>query len=109
MTTEMRTPARPKSKHVAAIVNIALCVAVTLLLLWNLGALRSKPKVAMITSGEGIYWDQVIAGAQRAAQVCDVDLTVVKSKTDAPTQTQLIKDLLQQKHWDGVAISPINP
>jgi ribose transport system substrate-binding protein len=87
---------------------VLLAAVVALGVLWSLGALRSKPRVALVTSGEGPYWDLVIAGANEAAKQYDVDLTVVRSKSDSVTQTQAIRDLLPQK-FDGIAISPIEP
>lgn len=87
---------------------VLVAALVALGVLWSLGALRSKPRVALVTSGEGPYWDLVIAGANEAARQYDVDLTVVRSKSDSIAQTQAIRDLLPQK-FDGIAISPIEP
>jgi ribose transport system substrate-binding protein len=109
-TSPPTTTARPKEPriHRWVIGFVVLAVVVGLGVLWSLGSLRSKPRVALVTSGEGPYWDLVISGANEAARQYDVDLTVVRSKSDSVTQTQLIRDLLPQK-FDGIAISPIEP
>jgi ribose transport system substrate-binding protein len=107
-TTTSRTtePARKPKSRGWVIVLILLAAAIALGVLYSIGALRSRPHVALVTSGEGPYWDLVIAGANEAAKQYDVELTVVRSKSNADTQTQLIRDLLA-KNYDGIAISPI--
>ncbi|WP_428938017.1 substrate-binding domain-containing protein [Fontivita pretiosa] len=87
---------------------IAILVLANGVLMWNLGSFRPRPKIAIVTSGEGPYWDTVISGAQEAARVYDVDLTVIKTRTDVEAQTQAIRSLLG-KGYKGVGVSPISP
>ena len=61
-----------------------------------------------LVAGEGPYWDLVIDGAREAAEQYDVNLTVIRSKPDEPTQSQTIRDLIGKK-YNGVAVSPIDP
>jgi len=104
----MTAPPRKPKLGPWVIAFVLLAIAIGLGVLWWLGALRSRPHVALVTSGEGPYWDLVIAGANEAARQYDVELTVVRSKSDSVAQTQVIRDLLPQK-FDGIAISPIEP
>jgi ribose transport system substrate-binding protein len=85
------------------IVLIALGVA-----LWALGVFKKNPKIAIITSGEGPYWDLVESGAKKAAEMYDAEVTVIRCKTDMDAQIEAIKDALT-KDYDGIAVSPINP
>jgi len=73
-----------------------------------LGVFKPKPHIALITSSDTAYWDRVIDGANKAADLYDVKLTIVRSKPNADEQTKSIQDLLSQQ-LDGIAISPINP
>ncbi len=47
---------------------LSLLIILVLLgmVLFYAGVFKGKPRVAMVTSGDGPYWDQVIAGAQEA-------------------------------------------
>jgi ribose transport system substrate-binding protein len=78
------------------------------MLCWQMGLFTRSPRIAMVTSGEGPYWDLVAAGAKEAARQYDVKLVVLKSKTDEDAQTQTIRNLLNDR-YDGVAVSPVNP
>jgi ribose transport system substrate-binding protein len=78
------------------------------LLAWNLGLFRRVPRVAIITSGEGHYWDPIEAGAKRAADDYDVKLTVIRCKSELLPQLEAIKQATGE-HYDAIAISPINP
>jgi len=106
MSNQTDTVEQPKrlNLHWPVLITLALALAV----LWHFGVFKSKPKIALVTSGDTPYWDRVIAGAEKAASDYDVNLTVVRSKSIAEVQTQLIRDLLE-KDYDGIAISPINP
>lgn len=106
MTMQSDVPA--KTQPSASLLRIAVLIILAGVVLWYFGVFRSKPKIAIITSGEGPYWDLVVAGAHEAAQQYDVNLKVVKSRTDAAQQTQAIRELLKEK-YDGIAVSPINP
>src|SRR3954454_11899429 len=75
----MTPPPRNRPRLGAWVIGfVLLAIVVGLGALWWLGALRSKPHVALVTSGEGPYWDLVIAGANEAARQYDVELTVVR-------------------------------
>jgi len=110
MTTQNAHDQAPVRQHRAKVnlVRIAIVILIALALLWHFGVFKSPPKIALVTSNNLPYWEAVIAGAQEAAKQNDVTLTVVRSNPDAATQTESIKQLLQQ-HYDGIAISPINP
>jgi ribose transport system substrate-binding protein len=99
-------PAVTRSRPTFIIPLLILVIAG--LIVWQFGVFKKQPKVALVTSGDTPYWDTVIRGAQDAAERYDVNLTVVKSKTDADAQTQAIQNLLQTR-YDGVAVSPVNP
>jgi ribose transport system substrate-binding protein len=89
-----------------------LRILVTLILLgliaWNLGLFRRSPRVAIITSGEGHYWDPVETGANRAADDYDVKVTVIRCKSDLLAQLDAIKQAMSDR-YDAIAVSPINP
>ena len=67
-----------------------------------------KLKIAIVTSGDTPYWDRVAQGAKQAADELDVELTIVRPKTDADAQSQEIQRLIDSGKWDGIAISPIS-
>lgn len=102
------TPTPPKPAPKFHWIPILSLVAIGLVLMWHFGVFRARPKVALVTSGDTPYWDQVIAGAEEAARIYDVDLTVVRSKSITEVQSEAIRDLLDRK-FSGIAISPINP
>lgn len=77
------------------------------MVLWFSGVFKGRPRVAIVTSGEGPYWDPVIAGASDAAGINNVDLTVIRSKSDKGIQTHNIQELLKS-HPAGIAISPLD-
>jgi ribose transport system substrate-binding protein len=77
------------------------------MVLWFSGVFKGKPRVAIVTSGDGPYWDPVIAGAREAASRNNVELTVIRSKSDKEIQTHSIQDLLKD-HPAGIAISPLD-
>ena len=113
MTTETQsTPGAgaPAKRHklVTPLHIIELLIIVGLLLLY-FGFFKNTPRVAIITSGEGPYWDLVELGAKRAAEVGEIDVDVIRCKTDVQAQTDAIRAALAAKKYDGIAISPINP
>ncbi len=75
---------------------------------WIMGYFKPRPKVALITWNDDPYWDPVINGAQDAAASHGLDLVVIRSQPDEKTQTQHVRDLLDQG-IKGLAISPRNP
>lgn len=90
-------------------VIIALLLVIGGIALFSVGAFAPKPRLALVTSGEGPYWDLVIAGAREAAAMHDATLFVLKSKSDADSQIEGLRNLLAGQKFDGVAVSPINP
>jgi ribose transport system substrate-binding protein len=110
MTTEAAPPARPARRTSVRRILIYLLVAfiLILLLLWQTGALRPQPKVALVTASSGPYWDFIVQGARDAANRYHVKLAVIRPKADEPSQTQAIQGLIG-KGFDGVAISPNDP
>src|SRR4051812_5953778 len=108
MTMQTDAPSTNLPRRLLTPFFIILLLFLVGLLLWSLNVFRHVPRVAIITSGEGSYWDPVEAGANKAADLYDVKLTVVRCKTDMLAQTEKIKEALGQK-YDAIAISPINP
>jgi len=106
MTTESPTTSRPRWRlgwfHVVALLVIAALLA------WHFGLFTRTPRLAMVTSGEGPYWDAVIAGADHAARIYDVKVDVIRVPTKADVQSGKIRQLLAMS-YDGIAVSPINP
>jgi ribose transport system substrate-binding protein len=78
------------------------------LAVWYFAIYKPTPRVVLITSGDGPYWDAVIAGARDAAEQYDVKLVVDRIKSDPYVQADTIKKRLAEKKLDGVAISPLN-
>lgn len=89
-------------------VVVVLLVVIAGLLLWHYAYFEGKKKVAIVTSGDGPYWDLVIAGAREAARQYNVDLTIERCKSDVHVQSETIKRLLAGG-YDGIAISPLSP
>jgi ribose transport system substrate-binding protein len=106
MTDTTATTAKPKQLNLHWPVLITLVAALGIM--WHYGVFKAKPKIALVTSGDTAYWDQVEKGATEAARIYDVNLTVIRSKSIPEAQTELIRGLLD-KRYDGIAISPINP
>jgi ribose transport system substrate-binding protein len=103
MTSPPPPPARPRSRtHFGWLLVLIILAAVVL---WYFGALRPKPKIAMV-AGESPYFELIISGAREAARQYDCDLTVIRAKGDA--QADAIKGIIGKK-YDGVAVSPFNP
>ncbi len=90
------------------LVRIGIFVAIALALLWVAGIFKSNPKVALITSGEGPYWDLVVAGAKVAAQDNDATLEIIRCKSDADAQLEAIRQVASGR-FAGVGVSPIDP
>lgn len=91
------------------VLPLLVLLAVAVGVIWYAGVLTPKPKVALVTSGEGPYWDLIIAGAREAAAQYDVALDVVKSKSDSDTQIENLRSTVAGKNYAGLAVSPINP
>jgi ribose transport system substrate-binding protein len=108
MTTSAEAPATPRRHRFWTPLHIIEALIIIGLLAWHFGAFRHTPRIAIITSGEGPYWDRVEAGAKKAADQYDVNLTVVRCKSDMATQIDAINQALADK-YDGIAVSPINP
>lgn len=108
MTTQSDPPAAASSKPRSHWFTLAIIALLAVVVLWSFGVFKSRPKVALITSGDTPFWEPVITGANEAAKIYDVDLTVVKSKSSLEQQTAEIQNVLG-RHFDGVAISPISP
>ena len=107
MTTDVAA-ARPRTSVRRILIYLLVAFILITLLLWQSGALRPQPKVALVTASSGPYWDQIVTGARDAANRYHVKLAVLRPHADEPSQTQAIESLLG-KHFDGVAISPNDP
>jgi ribose transport system substrate-binding protein len=108
MTTEAPAPAKTTRHRFWTPLHIIEALIIIGLLVWHFGAFQHTPKVAIITSGEGAYWDRVEDGAKRAAEQYDVKVDVIRCKSDMQTQMDAINRALDEK-YDGIAVSPINP
>ena len=106
MTSQLDAPVKPH--RVITPFRVLVTLVLVGLLAWNLGLFRRAPRVAIITSGEGHYWDPIEAGAKRAADDYDVKLTVIRCKSELLPQLDAIKQATGE-HYDAIAISPINP
>src|SRR5687767_6539137 len=84
---------------------VVVAIAAILATLWFTGQLKPAPKLAIVTAGQGPYWDMIVRGAEDAARRERVQLTVVRPASDEPTQSAAIKSLLDE-HYDGIAVSP---
>src|SRR5215203_1536971 len=87
---EIRSQPRQRQRAFSPI-SILIIAILTGLLLWKSDVFKGKPHVAVVTAGEGPYWDPVIAGAQEAARQSGVELTIVRSKSDKDVQSQSIQ------------------
>ena len=106
MTGPTGAPAKPR--HLVTPFRVLVTLVLIGLVLWKLGYFNRTPRVAIITSGEGPYWDQVEAGAMAAESFNNVNVTVIRCKTNVLAQSDAIRQALDQK-YDGIAVSPINP
>lgn len=70
--------------------RIVVVVGLAGVILWQSGVFTARPTVALVTSGDTPFWDRVIAGAEAAANVYEVNLKVIRSKTDVEAQTQAL-------------------
>ena len=112
MTTQADAPSTPSSpsrpRRIVTPFRVIIVLALFALLAWNLGLFKRTPRVAIITSGDSKYWDPVEAGADAAAKLWDVDVRVIRVKTDLAAQMDAIKQATND-NYDAIAISPINP
>jgi ribose transport system substrate-binding protein len=106
--SQIDTPrVQPSHRALYTIIVLLLIVGGAAILYLN-GAFRSRPKIAVVTSTEDSYWDLVQLGSTDAARDFGDDLTFVRSKPDAASQTKIVHDLLAGG-LDGIGISPISP
>jgi ribose transport system substrate-binding protein len=98
----------PKHAHLITPFRVLVTLVIVGLVLWNLNVFKRTPRVAIITSGDSAYWDQVEAGARAAASTYKVDFDMIRVKTDMLAQSDAIRNALNAK-YDGIAISPIDP
>lgn len=107
MTTQAEVPTRPKRHRFWTPLHIIEALIIIGLLAWHFGAFKHTPSVAIITSGEGPYWDRVEEGAKKAADQYELNVSVIRCKSDTQAQIDAIKNALDQK-FDGIAVSPIS-
>lgn len=99
---------RPGRQRVFSPLSLLIIAVLAVAVLWYAGVFRGAPRVTIVTSGDGPYWDPVLAGAQDAARRYDVRLSVVRSKSDLSVQSQHIQSALRDRPA-GIAISPLDP
>ena len=68
-------PRRKGANWIRTIFIVLLVAAGGLAIAWNAGAMRPKPKVAIITSNEDVYWDPLFDGAQTAARAISMPMS----------------------------------
>lgn len=90
--------------------GLVLVLAVsTGVVMWQSGWFERPMRVALVTASTDAYWDDVIKGAQSAAKLHNVELTIHAPETATrEEQTEIVSDLLEQD-IEGIAISPIDP
>jgi ribose transport system substrate-binding protein len=104
-----RTPIPRRVGKVARVLIYLLTAFILItLLLYQTGPLKPRPKVAIVTASSGPYWDSIVHGATDAAQRYNLNLTVLRPRSDEPSQTEAIRSLLG-KGYVGVAVSPNDP
>jgi ribose transport system substrate-binding protein len=109
-TLSNQPPPRITRTHVGALILIAV-IAISAAVgtaAWITGYLKPRPKVALVTWNDDPYWDLVISGAKDEAARLNFDLIVVRSEPDEKSQSQHLRDLLDQG-VQGIAVSPNNP
>src|SRR5687768_4270618 len=84
-------PAPPPSRTARRLMVFLLLLIALMLVGYYAGLFKPRPKVALVTASQGAYWDLIIKGAQSAAERHKVNLAVVQSKGDEPSQTQAIR------------------
>ncbi len=107
-TSDAATPAEPRRGSVGLLLALVVIVGLAGYVAYMSGIFTPRLKIAVITSGDGPYWDRVLAGAKDAADQLDVDLTIERIKTDVDLQSHVLQDVLSRGQWDGIAISPIS-
>src|SRR5438552_18822904 len=102
------TQAPPHSRTSRWVALFLIAVAAIGGALYVSGAFRPTPKLAIVTASQGPYWDQIIRGAQDAADSSKAAVTIVRCTGDEASQTRDIQALIGQG-YDGIAVSPNNP
>src|SRR5687767_7414935 len=85
------------------VVLAALAILGVVASLWYQGVFDPKPRVALVTGGEGQYGDLIVQGAQEAAIRHGVRLDPIRPGSDEPSQTKALRDLID-KGYDGIAV-----
>jgi ribose transport system substrate-binding protein len=110
MTTAQLSPteARAPQQRAGTRVWLLLLIVIIAAAIYFAFVHERTPRLVLITSGDGPYWDPVIAGAQEAARQFDVKLEVDRIKSDPYVQADVIKRRMAERSVDGIAISPLN-
>lgn len=86
---------------------VLVLVVVTGATLWQTGAFRSPPSIALVPADNTPYWDDAILGAKHAAARYDAVLTVHKVGGNEPEQSRVLRDLASDG-TNGIAVSPLH-
>ena len=72
-------------------------------------ALAAKPKLVIVTGGDGSYWQLIASGAEAAAEDlgAQVDVRMPESAEDLEAQLQILLSL-DTSTTNGIALSPID-
>src|SRR5688500_12030772 len=85
--------AAPQSRTARRLIVFLIALIALMLVAYYAGLFKPRPKVALVTASQGAYWDLIIRGAQSAAERHKVNLAIIQSKGDEPSQTQAIRSL----------------
>ncbi|MEM0983779.1 MAG: substrate-binding domain-containing protein, partial [Planctomycetota bacterium] len=95
---------------IRTVVWLGVIAAVTVSLI-ALPQLKQEPaitRVALITADNDKYWERLIEGAETAADLYDVELTVLRADGSADKQTDMLIDT-EGKGFGALAVSPVDP
>ena len=68
-----------------------------------------KPKLAFVTNGVASFWTVAAAGAKKAGQDFNAEVSIQMPVDGASDQNIILQDLTTTKKVDGIAVSPVHP
>ena len=72
------------------IILVLIVVGVGIGVAWKAGnsALRPKPKIAILSSTEDVYWDRLFQGGESAGKYFDAEVATIRCPADEAVQSQ---------------------
>src|SRR4051794_35579220 len=107
-STLSATSPRGRTNWVRALIVVLVLAVAGFAFAWKAGAMRSRPKIAILTSTEDVYWDRLIQGGESAAKYFDAQVTPIRCPSDDNVQSQKIRELVTQG-IEGIIVSPVKP